>query len=115
MAEKEQAIDLLKFYEGFFKNIGHEEEVKSIEAIINFIEKQAKEIDILKNHASYLECKICGKEFRSMRNDAMFCESCKKEGYKRWYNSRSEEQIEKRRKYSREKMREYRAKKLKNN
>ena len=33
--EENKAIDLLKFYEGFFKNIGHEEEVKSIESSIN--------------------------------------------------------------------------------
>ncbi len=41
--EENKAIDLLKFYEGFFKNIGHEEEVKSIESIINYIEKLQKE------------------------------------------------------------------------
>ena len=41
--EAKKAIDLLKFYEGFFKNIGHEEEVKSIESIINYIEKLQKE------------------------------------------------------------------------
>jgi len=43
--EEKKAIDLLKFYEGFFKNIGHEEEVKSIESVINYIEKLKKEIE----------------------------------------------------------------------
>lgn len=43
--EEKKAIDLLKFYEGFFKNIGHEEEVKSIESVINCIEKLKKEIE----------------------------------------------------------------------
>ena len=46
--EANEAIDLLKFYEGFFKNIGHEEEVKSIENIINYIEKLQKENEELK-------------------------------------------------------------------
>ena len=46
--EAKKAIDLLKFYEGFFKNIGHEEEVKSIESVINYIENLQKENEELK-------------------------------------------------------------------
>ena len=90
-------------------------QIKNVDILLNLIEKLQKENDILKNHSSYLKCKKCGKEFRARRNDAMYCENCSKEYYKDWYNSRSEQQIEKRRKYCKEKMREYRAKKLKKN
>lgn len=51
--EEKKAIDLLKFYEGFFKNIGHEEEVKSIENIINLIEKLQKENEELRKNQKY--------------------------------------------------------------
>lgn len=56
--EANEAIDLLKFYEGFFKNIGHEEEVKSIESVINCIEKLQKENEELRQNYDIATTKI---------------------------------------------------------
>ena len=64
--EAKKAIDLLKFYEGFFENIGHEEEVKSIESVINYIEKLQKENEELK--VCYRQSKVEIENLREKRD-----------------------------------------------
>lgn len=84
---------------------------KNADILLNLITKLQKENDILKNHIHYKKCQKCGKEFRTKRNDAKYCNECKKDSNKEWYKNLSEEQREKRReqaKFSMRKLRERR-------
>lgn len=102
IAEKQKNIEDIENY----KN-----EVEAIETVLNMLKEQDKEIDILKNKVHYINCKKCGKEFRSKRNDAKFCDTCKKDINKEWYRNLTEEQKARRRENSKIAMRRIREKK----
>lgn len=82
--------------------------IKGWRNILNLITKLQKENDILKNHVHYKKCQKCGKEFRTKRNDAKYCNDCKKENNKKWYKNLTEKQKEKRREQSKISMRKMR-------
>ena len=104
---------ILNFIEEY-KNKGYldviKEKVKANEELI----KLKKENDILKNHVHYKKCQKCGKEFRTKRNDAKYCNDCKKENYKEWYKNLSEEQKARRREQSKISMRKIRKERKQN-
>ena len=90
------------------------QQIEATYRVLNLITRLQKENDVLKNHIHYKKCKTCGKEFRTKRNDAQYCDECKKNRSKEWYNNLTENQKAKRReqaKISMRKLRERRRKK----
>lgn len=83
---------------------------KRTEIILNLIEKLQKENECLKNHTHYKNCIVCGKEFKSKRNDAKYCIKCSKQiANKNYIANLTEEQKLKRREQAKLAMRKLRA------
>ena len=83
-------------------------DLDKMKTVLNIITKLQKEADILKNHIHYKKCKKCGKEFRTKRNDAKYCNECKKDNNKEWYKNLTDEQKIKRREQAKISMRKLR-------
>ena len=83
----------------------------TLEGILNLYREKQKEVLLCKNRMRMSVCPICGKEFMHKRSDAKYCPECiKKESYKNYMKSLTEEKREERRRRSREWMREHRKK-----
>lgn len=83
----------------------------TIKNMQDFMEQLEKENDILKNHVKYKNCSICGKEYRTKRNDSKYCTECAKKANSEWLANLTEEQKAKRREQAKLSMRKYRARK----
>ena len=106
--DEKEAIEIVKKFnlENRFRDCGKLN--NAIDTVLNLITKLQKENDILKNHIHYKKCQKCGKEFRSKRNDAKYCDKCKKDSNKEWYKNLSEEQRNRRREQAKNCMRKLR-------
>lgn len=96
-------------------NNDFKDDIELLKSALSLIEKQEKEIDILKNHVHYKVCENCKNEFISKRSDAKYCKECAKTvNNKEWYKNLTDEQKEKRREQSRISMRNIRERRKQN-
>lgn len=52
---------------------------RAIENLLSDYKRVLKENECLKNHVHYKNCIVCGKEFKSKRDDAKYCIKCSKQ------------------------------------
>ena len=82
---------------------------RSIEILSDY-KRVLKENECLKNHVHYKNCIVCGKEFKSKRDDAKYCIKCSKQiANKNYIANLTEEQKLKRREQAKLAMRKLRA------
>ena len=83
---------------------------EAIEHILSDYKRVLKENECLKNHVHYKNCIVCGKEFKSKRDDAKYCIKCSKQiANKNYIANLTEEQKLKRREQAKLAMRKLRA------
>lgn len=87
-----------------------EKQNRALEHILSAYKRVLKENECLKNHVHYKNCIVCGKEFKSKRDDAKYCIKCSKQiANKNYIANLTEEQKLKRREQAKLAMRKLRA------
>ena len=112
--ELEEAIEILKrviLVNNFESYSSEGIIIEAIEVLLNHLTKQEKMIDELKNKVHYQNCINCGKEIRTKRKDAKYCDECVKIKQKEYFKNMSDYKKKQRAEKSKMYMRELRARK----